>query len=66
MVATAGQDGCLTIEDQARRAEHRMLTRYHNAVHTVAFSPDGQWLVSGGLNDTTLRRARGHPTPSWA
>jgi WD40 repeat protein len=63
-LASSSFDGSIKVWDTASGQELLTL-RGHTAETTVAFSPDGNWLVSGG--DKTVKLWDGWPwTPSAA
>ncbi|GGK08868.1 hypothetical protein GCM10010123_43410 [Pilimelia anulata] len=51
-LATAGQDGAVTVWDVAARREVHRLTGHVGAARAVAFHPGGDLLATGGLDGT--------------
>jgi WD40 repeat protein/serine/threonine protein kinase len=54
-VAFGGQDGAVMLIDWAGSADVRRLLGHSGSVAAVAFSGDGQWLASAGVEDRQLR-----------
>jgi WD40 repeat protein len=53
-LATAGQDGHVTVWDPARRTRLAVLSGHGDAIRCVAYHPDGTLLAAGGLDGTVI------------
>jgi WD40 repeat protein len=68
-----GGEGCVLVWDAHTRRKVHTLTGHQGSVKGVGFSPDGQWLVSGGVDGVArvwrvkdgalLRQFQGHKAP---
>jgi WD40 repeat protein len=54
LLASAGDDATINLWDAVSRAPVRTLRTGADHVYSLAFSPDGQWLVSGGRGQGAL------------
>jgi WD40 repeat protein len=54
-LGSVGGDGLARVWRTADLEEVATMKGHHNIVYSVAFSPDGKWLATGGLDDLTIR-----------